>query len=119
VHYVSVCAEGRRLWPGGADRGLLHGAGGRGLGARRAVGGRLLRAAELWSAVALSLCTTAHPLHTRSTNIFGTTFSETTMRPNPAAVPEGGYEVKGDRESGSRSSGAPGRARARAAAGPA
>jgi hypothetical protein len=33
--------------------------------------------------VALSLCTTAHPLHTRIANIFGTSISETTMRPNP------------------------------------
>jgi hypothetical protein len=34
--------------------------------------------------VALSLCrTTAHPLHTRFANIFGTSVSEATMRPNP------------------------------------
>ena len=31
----------------------------------------------------MSLCTTAHPLHTRYTKIFGTSVSETTMRPNP------------------------------------
>ena len=33
--------------------------------------------------VASSLCTAAHPLHTRPTNKFGTSVSETTMRPNP------------------------------------
>jgi hypothetical protein len=33
--------------------------------------------------VALSLRTTAHPLHTRFTDIFGTSVSEATMRPNP------------------------------------
>jgi hypothetical protein len=32
---------------------------------------------------ALSLCTIAHPLHTRIANIFGTSISEVTMRPNP------------------------------------
>jgi hypothetical protein len=31
----------------------------------------------------LSLCTTAHPLYNRIVNIFGTSISETTMRPNP------------------------------------
>jgi hypothetical protein len=31
----------------------------------------------------LSLRATAHPLHTRSNNIFGTSISEATMRPNP------------------------------------
>jgi hypothetical protein len=31
----------------------------------------------------LLLCTNAHPLHTRSTNIFGTSISEATMRPDP------------------------------------
>jgi hypothetical protein len=30
-----------------------------------------------------SLCTTNHSIHTRFTNIFGTSISETTMRPNP------------------------------------
>jgi hypothetical protein len=34
--------------------------------------------------VAFSLCTTAHPLHTRFTNTFGASVSETIMRPNPA-----------------------------------
>jgi hypothetical protein len=33
--------------------------------------------------VSLSLCTTAHPLYTRFTNIFGASISEATMRPNP------------------------------------
>jgi hypothetical protein len=33
--------------------------------------------------VALSLCTAAHSLYTRFTNRFGTSISETTMRPNP------------------------------------
>jgi hypothetical protein len=32
--------------------------------------------------VALSLCNTAHPRHTRFANIFGTSLSEATMRPN-------------------------------------
>ena len=32
---------------------------------------------------ALSLCTTARPLHTRFTNIFVASISEATMRPNP------------------------------------
>ena len=36
-----------------------------------------------WGWVALSLCTTAHPLHTRFANIFGTSVSEATMRPDP------------------------------------
>ena len=31
----------------------------------------------------MSLCTTAHPLHTRFTNISGASVSETTVRPNP------------------------------------
>jgi hypothetical protein len=31
---------------------------------------------------ALPLCTTAHPLHTRFANIFGTSLSEAAMRPN-------------------------------------
>ena len=33
--------------------------------------------------IALSLCTTAHPLYTRFTIMFGTPMSEPTMRPNP------------------------------------
>jgi hypothetical protein len=33
--------------------------------------------------VALTLCATAHPRHTRSTNVFGTSISEATLRPNP------------------------------------
>jgi hypothetical protein len=33
--------------------------------------------------VALSLCTTAYPIHTRFANIFGASISETTMRPSP------------------------------------
>ena len=37
--------------------------------------------------VALSLCTTAHPLHPRFTNIFGDAMSEATMRPNPRLTP--------------------------------
>ena len=37
--------------------------------------------------LALSLCTTVHPLHTRFTDIFGTSISETTMRPNPRRTP--------------------------------
>ena len=40
--------------------------------------GRLLQ-----GSVTLSLCATVHPLHTRFTNTFGTSISETTMRPNP------------------------------------
>ena len=31
----------------------------------------------------MSLCTTAHPLHTRFTKIIGTSISETTIRPDP------------------------------------
>ena len=31
----------------------------------------------------MSLCTAAHPLYTRFTNMFGASISETTMRPNP------------------------------------
>jgi hypothetical protein len=31
----------------------------------------------------LSHCTTAYPLHTRSTNLIGTSTSEATMRPDP------------------------------------
>ena len=38
-------------------------------------------------AVALSLCTTAHPLHSRCTNIFGASLSEMVMRPNPRYGP--------------------------------
>ena len=38
-----------------------------------------------WGSVALSRCTTAHPLYTRSTNIFGASVSEAVMRPNPRA----------------------------------
>jgi hypothetical protein len=33
--------------------------------------------------LALSRCTTAHPLHTRFTNVFGIYISETRVRPNP------------------------------------
>jgi hypothetical protein len=43
------------------------------------------RAREAGSAqgsVASSLRTTAHPLHTRSTNIFSASVAEATMRPN-------------------------------------
>jgi hypothetical protein len=36
-----------------------------------------------WGSVALSLCTTTHPLYTRFTKRFGASVSETTMRPNP------------------------------------
>ena len=35
--------------------------------------------------VALSLCTTAHPRYPTVTNLFSTSISETTMRPNPTA----------------------------------
>jgi hypothetical protein len=41
----------------------------------------------LWGSVALSLCTTAHPFHTRIANIFGASISEATMRPNPSRRP--------------------------------
>ena len=34
----------------------------------------------------MSLCTTVYPLHTRSTNMVGTSFSEAAMRPNPRRV---------------------------------
>jgi hypothetical protein len=37
---------------------------------------------SLQGSVALSLCTTDHPLHTRFTNIFGASVSEATMRPH-------------------------------------
>jgi hypothetical protein len=40
--------------------------------------------------VALSLCTTARPRYTRCTNIFGTSVSEATMRPNPTSPAGGG-----------------------------
>ena len=33
--------------------------------------------------VALSLCTTAHPLHTRFAKTIGTAIAKVTMRPNP------------------------------------
>jgi hypothetical protein len=36
-----------------------------------------------WGSVALLLCTTVHLLHTGFANIFGTSVSEATMRPNP------------------------------------
>jgi hypothetical protein len=39
--------------------------------------------AEVQGSVTLSLCTNVHPLQTIFTNIFGTSISETTMRPNP------------------------------------
>jgi hypothetical protein len=41
---------------------------------------------DLWrdqGSAASSLCTTAPPLYTRCTNIFGASVSEATMRPNP------------------------------------
>jgi hypothetical protein len=37
--------------------------------------------------VALSLCTAAHPRHTRFTNIFGASVSEATVRPGPRSRP--------------------------------
>jgi hypothetical protein len=44
--------------------------------------------------VALSLCTTAHPLHTRFTEVFGASISETTMRANPSPdTTEKGYHA--------------------------
>jgi hypothetical protein len=39
-----------------------------------------------WGSVASSLCTTAYPLHTRFTNLIGTSASEATMRPNPRSA---------------------------------
>jgi hypothetical protein len=45
---------------------------------------------------ASSVCTTAHPLHTRIANPFGTSISETIMRPNPrcgAAIERGVAEL--------------------------
>ena len=44
--------------------------------------------------VALSLCTSAHPLYTRFANIFGASISEPTMRPNPRH--EGGGKAAKD-----------------------
>jgi hypothetical protein len=44
---------------------------------------RALHAGE--GSAALSLCTTAHPLHTRFTNIFDASVSEATMRLSPSA----------------------------------
>jgi hypothetical protein len=44
---------------------------------------RALALAFGWGSVASSLCTTAHPLHTISTNIFGAFFSEGAVRPSP------------------------------------
>ena len=41
-----------------------------------------LEQTQVGGSVALSLCTTAHPLHTRFTKIIGTSISEATMRPN-------------------------------------
>ena len=46
--------------------------------------------------VALSLCTTAHPLHTRFANIFGASVPETTMRPNPRCDIHRGIDFSGD-----------------------
>ena len=37
--------------------------------------------------VALSLCTSAHPLHTRFSNILGAAVAEATMRPGPRITP--------------------------------
>ena len=48
---------------------------------------RLERSAPHHRSRARSHCTTAHPLHTRYPNIFGTSISETTMRPNPTPHP--------------------------------
>ena len=48
---------------------------------------RLLR--PQYGSVALSLCTTTHPLYTRSTNIFGTSISIATMRPDPRSHSQG------------------------------
>jgi hypothetical protein len=44
--------------------------------------------------VALSLCTSAHPIYTRFANIFGASISEPTMRPNPRH--EGGGKAAKD-----------------------
>jgi hypothetical protein len=45
------------------------------------------RFTRIFGSVALSLCTTAHPLHTRFANISGTCISEAVMRPNPKVRP--------------------------------
>jgi hypothetical protein len=47
-------------------------------------GGR--RQGRAWGSVALSLCTTAHPLYTGIANIFGASIPEATMRPNPRST---------------------------------
>jgi hypothetical protein len=44
---------------------------------------RLLPGCEDRARVALSLCTTAHPLYTICTNIFGASIPQPTIRPNP------------------------------------
>jgi hypothetical protein len=46
--------------------------------------------------VALSLCATAHPLHTRFTIIFGATVSKATMRPSPTLYdrPSTSYQIR-------------------------
>ena len=41
----------------------------------------------------MSLCTTAHPLHTGIANMFGASFSETTMRPNPRWSTRNGHST--------------------------
>jgi hypothetical protein len=46
-------------------------------------GASALRARSELGSVALSLCNTARPLHTRFTKIVGASISETTVRPNP------------------------------------
>ena len=49
---------------------------------------------SLHSSVALSLCTTAHPLYTRFANIFGASISETTMRPNSTGGFRDGHHLR-------------------------
>jgi hypothetical protein len=54
---------------------------------RRASSSRRSSAARsTQGSVALSLCTSAHPLHTRFTKIIGASISEPTMRPNPRST---------------------------------
>jgi hypothetical protein len=42
---------------------------------------------EVLRSFTVSLCATAHPLHTRTAKVFGASFSEATMRPNPRPAP--------------------------------
>ena len=45
-----------------------------------------IRAGRVKGSVALSRCTTTHPLYARFTHILGASVSKTTMRPNPRRV---------------------------------